>query len=113
MSAHIDTARSSSSPTRDGRDLEAQNETPQQQNAPSDKGLEYTIPTHTKLIALGGYFLLSLALTLQSKMILGKVWEIWSSSRSLILDFGFGCGLADTGDTSLHSPICLPPCTLE
>ena len=80
MSASKDGSNPLSNPTRGVGDLEAQEELPQQ-NAPKDKGLEYTIPTHTKLVALAGYFLLSLALTLQSKMILGKVTGLWIACK--------------------------------
>ena len=63
------------SPTggRDG-DVEAQRNAPSQRAPTSDTtGVEYTVPTHKKMVALGSYFLLSLGLTIQSKMILGKV----------------------------------------
>jgi hypothetical protein len=58
-----------SSPTVQNVDVEAQT----QATKATDAGVEYTVPTHKKLIALSGYFFLSLGLTLQSKMLLGKV----------------------------------------
>lgn len=39
----------------------------------ASKATEYEVAFRTKLIALGLYFLLNLTLTLQSKMLLGKV----------------------------------------
>ena len=59
---------------RDG-DVEAQRHDRPQQIAPAGdtSGVEYTVPTHKKLIALSFYFFLSLGLTIQSKMLLGKV----------------------------------------
>jgi hypothetical protein len=73
MSSYKDNFSTLNTPTgRDG-DLEAQRDAPPPPQATvGDAGMEYTIPTHTKLMALGGYFLLSLVLTLQSKMLLGK-----------------------------------------
>lgn len=80
------------SPTGEGngsgsgnRDLEAQRNPPPIPILSDTTGVEYAIPTHKKMVALGGYFLLSLGLTLQSKMILGKVcfggWNaLWGGS---------------------------------
>lgn len=63
---------SANSPIGDG-DLEAQQDAPPIPTLSDTTGVEYSVPTHKKMVALGGYFLLSLGLTLQSKMILGKV----------------------------------------
>jgi len=70
MSSYKD-GSSLNSPT--GGDVEAQRNNAPSQPTSDTTGVEYTVPTHKKMVALGGYFLLSLGLTIQSKMILGKV----------------------------------------
>ena len=74
MSNYKDSFSAVNSPAlRDG-DVEAQRA--REASKQTDAGVEYTVPTAKKLIALSFYFFLSLALTIQSKMLLGKVrWE--------------------------------------
>lgn len=58
-------------PYEAGLDLEAQKA--ELDLAAKAAPLEYTIPLRTKLFYLGTYLLLNLALTIHSKMLLGKV----------------------------------------
>jgi hypothetical protein len=51
------------------QDLESQSETPNE----ASNAVEYSVSMTTKAISLVIYFLLSLGLTIQSKMLLGKV----------------------------------------
>jgi hypothetical protein len=51
------------------QDLESQSETPNE----ASNAVEYSVSMTTKAISLVVYFLLSLGLTIQSKMLLGKV----------------------------------------
>jgi hypothetical protein len=51
------------------QDLESQNETPNE----ASNAVEYSVSMTTKAISLVTYFFLSLSLTIQSKMLLGKV----------------------------------------
>lgn len=55
-------------------DLEAQSpEEDEQIASPSSTGLEYSIPTRTKLMHLAAYFTLNLVLTIYNKAVLGEV----------------------------------------
>ncbi len=68
-------ARSSPHPeqARTPIDLEAQ-ELPSKEHASITPGAaEYDVPTQTKLVYLGGWFLLNLALTIYNKAVLGEV----------------------------------------
>ena len=104
MSSYKDGSSMDSPTGRDG-DLEAQLEVAPPSAPLSDTtGVEYTVPTHKKMVALGGYFLLSLGLTIQSKMILGKVCERDGGEQ---LD-----GRLLTRLQSSPSPISLQQCTL-
>jgi hypothetical protein len=51
------------------QDLESQSETPNE----ASNAVEYSVSMTSKAISLVIYFLLSLSLTIQSKMLLGKV----------------------------------------
>lgn len=52
-------------------DVEAQ--TPSVAKSAATSGAEYEVPTRTKLIYLGGYFMLNLGLTIYNKAMLGSV----------------------------------------
>ena len=60
------------------QDLESQSETPKE----ASNAVEYSVSMTTKAISLVIYFLLSLGLTIQSKMLLGKVRRIHSQHET-------------------------------
>jgi len=58
-------------------DLEAQSpEEDEHVVSPSSTGLEYSIPTQTKLMHLAAYFSLNLVLTIYNKAVLGEVCQL-------------------------------------
>ena len=101
MSPLSDLSPDQESPMALYQDLESQSETPNE----ASTAVEYSVSMTTKAISLVVYFLLSLGLTIQSKMLLGKVRQNTFTHGTLAyrwqFDFPYLLTAFHTGTTSI------------